>query len=152
MRSLSRILPVSLLLLASGAGAQTDYYLSTQSGATTRVQVVAQAQPFQFRDAQAEWISGAYAMSNGIVARIDKRHPALLADVSQGIGAAAQINGRPIRLTAVSPDRYVTADGNISMEFNRGAQGDGMLMSYVPDAGTGQVVVVSSTAAALAQP
>ena len=141
MRSLSLTVPASLLLLAASAGAQNaqptqpDYYLSTQSGATSKVQVVAPAQPYVFQDHDAEWISGAYAMSNGwrlkvdpsrdgIVARIDKRHP--------------------IKLTAVSPDRYVTSDGNIAMEFNRGAYGDQMLMSYVPDTRTAQVVVVGS--------
>jgi hypothetical protein len=101
------------------------------------VQVIASAQPFAFYDSDAEWISGAYAMSNGwrlkvdlsldgIVAQIDKRHP--------------------VKLTAVSRDRYVTPDGNIAMEFNRGQQGDEMLMSYVPDPRTAQVVVVSSSA------
>jgi hypothetical protein len=33
------------------------------------------------------------------------------------------------------------------MEFNRGAQGDEMLMSYVPDSRTAQRVVVTSTLA-----
>jgi hypothetical protein len=136
MRSLSLIVPASLLVLASSAVAQTDYTLSTQSGTTSRVQVIGPVQPFVFDDSAASWISGAYAMSNGwrltvdpssdgIVAQIDKRHP--------------------IKLTAVSRDRYVTPDGNIAMEFNRGQLGDEMLMSYVPDPRTAQVVVVSST-------
>lgn len=140
MRSLSLTVPASLLLLASSAGAQaaqTDYYLSTQAGLTTRVQVVAPAQPFVFHDDAAEWISGAYAMSNGWRLKVD---PSL-------DGIVAQIDKRhPIRLAAVSPDRYVTSDGNISMEFNRGAHGDEMLMSYVPDARTMRVVVLSSSA------
>lgn len=142
MPSLSLTVPASLLLLASSAGvqaaqtAQTDYYLSTQSGVTTRVQVVAPAQPFVFHDGDAEWISGAYAMSNGWRLKVD---PSL-------DGIVAQIDKRhPIPLVAVAPDRYVTPDGNISMEFNRGAHGDEMLMSYVPDARTMRVVVLSSS-------
>lgn len=138
MRPISFILSASVLALASSAGAQTESYLSTQSGVTSRVQVIAEARPFEFRIDQADWISGAYAMSNGwrlqveptldgIAARIDKRHP--------------------IDLVAVSPDKYITSDGNIWMEFNRGRQGDEMLMSYVPDARTARVVVIGSTSA-----
>lgn len=137
MRSLSLLLPASLLVLASNAVAQTDYTLSTESGSTSKVQVIASAQPFAFYDSDAEWISGAYAMSNGWRLKVD---PSL-------DGIVAQIDKRhPIRLAAVSPDRYVTSDGNISMEFNRGAHGDEMLMSYVPDARTMRVVVLSSSA------
>jgi hypothetical protein len=121
------------------------------------VQVTGAAQPFEFQASEADWISGGYAMSNGwrlkvdpsdngIVAQIDKRPPTLLLDPAQGIDTVAQINGRPIKLVAVSRDRYVSSDGNMALEFNRGSQGDEMLMSYAPDAGTAQVVVVSSTA------
>lgn len=137
MRSLTLMFPASLLVLASHAGAQTDYYLSTQSGVTTRVEVMAPAEPFVFRDYEAEWISGAYAMANGWRLKVD---PSL-------DGIVAQIDQRhPIKLAAVSRDRYVSADGNVWMEFNRGSGGDQMLMSYVPDARTAQVVVVSSSA------
>ena len=134
MRSLSLMFPASLLLLASHAGAQTQNNPSTQPAATPRVQVEAEAPAFTFRDYEAEAISGGYAMSNGWRLKVD---PA-----SDGI--VAQINkGHPLRLVAVSRDRYVTRDGNVWMDFNRGA-GDDMMMSYVPDPGTGQVVVVTS--------
>jgi hypothetical protein len=137
MRSLSLLLPASLLVLASNAVAQTATTLTTESGSTSRVQVIASAQPFAFYDSDAEWISGAYAMSNGWRLKVD---PSL-------DGIVAQIDKRhPVKLTAVSRDRYVTPDGNIAMEFNRGQQGDEMLMSYVPDPRTAQVVVVSSSA------
>lgn len=135
MRSLSLMLPASLLVLASAAGAQTQSNPSTQSDEGAKVEVTAPSQPFEFYASEAEWISGAYAMSNGwrlkvdpapdgIVAQIDKRHP--------------------IQLVAVSRDKYVTADGNMWMEFNRG-RGDDMVLSYVPDTRTAQVVVVTST-------
>jgi hypothetical protein len=77
-------------------------------------------------------------MSNGWRMKVDP--------TSDGI--AAQINKeRPIRLVAVSRDRYIAPDGNVFMEFNRGAQGDEMLMSYVPNERTAQRVVVTSTLA-----
>lgn len=141
MRPLSCILPASLLLLATGAGAQErqpeQQYPLTEPGSTSQVQVKAPTQPFQFWDYEAEMISGAYAMSNGWRMKVDP--------VSDGI--VAQIDKRPpMRLVAVAQDRYVTRDGNVSMEFNRGARGDDMLMSYVPDKRTAQVVVVTAKA------
>jgi hypothetical protein len=66
--------------------------------------------------------------SNGIVAHIDKQ--------------------RPIRLVAQSPDRFVSRDGNVIMEFNRGNAGSDMMMSYVPRDATGarlsQVIVATA--------
>jgi len=138
MRILSLLLPASLVLLASNAGAQSKNYPLTQPEPTSTVEVTAPAPVFQFWHYQAEVISGAYAMSNGwrmvvepaadgIVARIDKQ--------------------RPIRLVALSPDRFTTRDGNVWMEFNRGEGGEDMLMSYVPDPRLAQVVVVTATVA-----
>jgi hypothetical protein len=127
MRPVSMILSTSLLLLASGASAQTQYYLSTESGVTSQVQVVAPAQPFSFRADDADAVGGAYSMSNGWRLQVG----------SAPEGIVAQINQRyPISLTAVSRDKYITSDGHIWMEFNRGKDGDQMLMSYIPDART----------------
>ena len=140
MRTLSLMLPASLLLLASHAGAQTQNNPSTEPGATSRVQVEAEAPAFTFRDYEAEAISGGYAMSNGWRMKVDSASDGIVAQIDKG---------HPIRLVAVSRDRYVTRDGNVWMEFNRGA-GDDMLMSYVPDPSTGRVVVVSSAPAGTA--
>jgi hypothetical protein len=141
MRSLSLILPVSLVLLASNAGAQAQQAQTTpptEPESISKVQVTAPTEAFQFRDYEAEAISGGYHMSNGWRMKVDP--------TSDGI--AAQINKeRPIRLVAVSRDRYIAPDGNVFMEFNRGAQGDEMLMSYVPNERTAQRVVVTSTLA-----
>jgi len=136
MRSLSLIFPASLLVLASSATAQTATAPPNESGSTSKVEVTAPAQPFVFYDSDAQWISGAYAMSNGWRLKVEPTVD----------GIAAQIDKRhPVNLIAVSRDRYVTADGNIAMEFNRGQQGDQMVMSYVPDPRTAQVVVVTSS-------
>jgi hypothetical protein len=138
MRPLSLILPASLLVLASSAGAQAQHDPQTEPGAVSQVQVTAESPPFQFRDYEAEAISGGYRMSNGWHMKVD----------SASDGIVAQIDKRhPIRLVAVSRDMYVSPDGSVAMEFNRGTQGDEMLMSYVPDARTAQRVVVTSTLA-----
>jgi hypothetical protein len=137
MRSLSLMVPASLLLLAaSHAGAQTQAYPSTAPEPTSQVQVRPPAQPFQFWDYEAEYVSGAYAMSNGWRMKVDPTRDGIVAQIDKE---------RPMRLVAVSPDRYASRDGNVWMEFNRGTDGGDMLMSYVPNARTAQVVVVTGS-------
>lgn len=138
MRSVSLIFPAAVLLLVSNAGAQTQAYPSTEPEQPSQVQVRPPAQPFQFWDYEAEMVSGAYAMSNGCRMKVDPSRD----------GIVAKIDKQPaMRLVAVSRDRYVSSDGNVSMEFNRGTRGDDMLMSYVPDVRTAQVIEVSATLA-----
>jgi len=137
MRSVFLMLPTSLLLLASHAGAQTQAYPMTDPGQTSRVQVTAPPQPFQFWDYEAEWVSGAYAMSNGWRMKVDPSREGIVAQIDKE---------RPIHLVAVSQNRYATRDGNMWLDFNQGPAGEDMLMSYVPDARTAQVVVVTATA------
>ncbi|MBQ5950185.1 hypothetical protein [Massilia sp. ST3] len=131
-------IPVSLLL-AVHAGAQTTPYPSATPSST--VQVTAPAPGYDIWPHEQERVTGAYALSNGwrlavepyrdgIEARIDKR--------------------RPIRLVAVSADRFVSHDGNVEMEFNRGTHGTDMLMSYIPesrDPRLAQVIVIKATMA-----
>lgn len=125
------------VLLASGVSAQTQQYPLTLPEPTSTVQVTARSPDFQFWEYEAEFISGGYQMSNGW--RMDVNPTA------QGI--VAQIDKqRPIRLVALAPDKYVSPDGNVSMEFNRGAGGDEMLMSYVPDSRTARIVVTATLA------
>jgi len=137
MRRLSLMFPVSLLL-ASNAGAQTQQQPQTEPGAVSQVQVTAETPPFQFRDYEAEAISGGYKMSNGWRMKVDPS-----AD-----GIVAQINKRhPIRLVAVSRDMYVSRDGSVAMEFNRGPLGEDMSMSYAPESRSAERIVVTSTLA-----
>jgi len=138
MRPLSLILPVALLVLASSAGAQAQRQPGTEPESVTQVQVTAETQPFQFRDYEAEAISGGYKMSNGWRMKVDPSSDGIVAQVNRE---------HPMRLVAVSRDSYVAPDGNVFMQFNRGSQGDEMLMSYVPDSRTAQRVVVTSTLA-----
>jgi hypothetical protein len=140
MRPLSLALPLSLLLLAPSAGAQSGNYPVTDNVPISTVEVTAQPRPeVRIWDYQSDAVSGAYALSNGwrlkvqpardgIVAQIDKQHP--------------------MRLIAQSPDRFVSRDGNVIMEFNRGDSGDDMMMSYVPrdvtNPNLAQIIVVTA--------
>jgi hypothetical protein len=137
MRRLLLMLPASLLL-AAHAGAQNQAYPLTEPAPTSRVQVMAPAQPYQFWDYEAESISGAYAMSNGWRMKVDPAADGIVARIDKQ---------RPIQLIAVSRDQYVSRDGNVSMAFNRGERGDDMLMSYVPDTRMAQAIVVTATLA-----
>lgn len=136
MRPLFLILGASLLL-ASSAGAQEQDRPSAGSD-VSQVQVTAPTQPFRFWEYEAEAITGAYAMSNGWRMKINPAQD----------GIVAQIDRRhPIRLIAQSRSRYVSRDGNVIMEFNRGVDQDEVLMSYVLDDRLAQSIVVTATLA-----
>jgi hypothetical protein len=138
MRPLYLAIPVSLLLVASNAHAQSTNYPVTNEEAISTVQVTAPPHAVRVSDYQTRTVSGAYALSNGW--RLHVR-PAL-----NGVVAAID-DQKPMRLIALSPDKYVSRDGNVAMEFNRGPDGDDMIMSYVPNDGLAQVVVVTATVA-----
>ena len=135
MRPLSILFPACALLLASSTLAQT--LPSPQAGdpSVSTVQVTAPAGTVRIRDIQAEKIGGSYAMSNGwhMRVRTGSRH----------IDASID-NAQPLRLFSVAPYKFASADGNIAMEFNRGSEGDDMVMSYRPDPRLAQVVVIGS--------
>jgi hypothetical protein len=136
MRPLVFILPFALLF--ANASAQVQSISTPDSRVDSRVEVTAPEQPFHFYEYEAEWISGGYALSNGWNMKV----------VPASTGIVARIDKRPpVRLVAVSQDRYVSPDGSMSMEFNRGLQGDEMMMSYIPDQRTAQVIVATATMA-----
>jgi hypothetical protein len=138
MRPLSLVLPASLLLLASSAGAQTGNYPLTDNGQISTVKVPRQAPAFQILGYQADAVSGAYAMSNGWRLNVEPSTNGVVARIDREL---------PMRLIALSPDKFVSRDGNVSMEFNRGENADEMLMSYVPNTSVAQVIVVKATLA-----
>ncbi|MGZ5183083.1 MAG: hypothetical protein ACXWC2_21605, partial [Ramlibacter sp.] len=120
MRPLFLAIPVSLLLVASYAAAQSQDYPLTEDSSVSTVHVTAAARGVFVTPDQTDQVKGSYAMSNGW--RLSVR-PA-----SRGIVAKID-NERPMSLIALSGDRYVTADGNVAMEFNQGLFGDEMTMS-----------------------
>lgn len=142
MRSTSLMLCPALLLVATGASAQAQDYPLTEPESISRVQVVAPPQTFQFREYEAEAISGGYRMSNGWRMQVDPSADGIVARIDRQ---------RPIRLLALSRDLYASRDGNVTMEFNRGPLGEDMLMSYVPSSRKGLAMVTSRSAEALAQ-
>lgn len=139
MRTLFMAIPLSLLLAASHASAQSQDYPLTDSAPVSTVHVTASAPGVYVTPDQTDQIKGNYAMSNGW--RLHVR-PA-----TRGIVAAID-NEPPMRLIALSADRYATADGNVAMEFNRGDSGDDMTMSYVPSSRVAARIVIGSTVAA----
>jgi hypothetical protein len=131
MRPLTLLLPASLLVLASSAGAQSMPYPQ----ADQVVEVTAPARQVILQDDEARQVEGTYAMSNGWRMKVQ---------ATQRYVYAAIDRQKPLRLRAVSPDRFVSADGNVEMNFNQGDLGDDMTMSYVPDPRIAQVIVLSA--------
>lgn len=138
MRPLYFLLPASLLVLASGTLAQTFPYPQPDAAPISSVQVTAPLRTVLLRAEQGREIAGSYAMSNGWFLKV---RPS-----SRYIDATID-SEKPMRLLALSPDKFVTADGNVTMEFNRGDSGEDMLMSYVPDRALARVFVTSSAIA-----
>ena len=123
MRPLSLLIPASLLVLATSAGAQTQPYPRPDTAPITTVTVTAPAKEIRLRTDELKQIAGSYAMQNGW--QLDVR------GYPQYIDATID-NEKPIRLRAVSKNKFVSGDGNVVMEFNQGT-GDDMKLSYVPD-------------------
>lgn len=134
MRPLSLLLPASLLAFAVHAAAQTPYPRPDVASIST-VQVTAPVRPAQVTYEEAERISGQYAMANGWRLHVQPSW--------NHIDAAIDAQ-KPIRLLAVAPYRFVSRDGSMSMEFNRGAHGDDMVMRYLPDPRLARMVEISS--------
>jgi hypothetical protein len=138
MRRLALLSAIPLFLLAADAVAQSRDYPATGSTSISSVQVTAPSRTARVFQEDLDAVRGVYGMSNGWRLKVS---PA-----SGGI--TAQIDRQPaMRLVAVSPDRFVSRDGNVTMDFNRGANRDDMEMSYVPDSRVAQIIVVKATLA-----
>lgn len=132
----SLAVPAALLLMvAAEAAAQTTPYPSV--GPSSTVQVTAPAPAYDIWPHEADRVSGMYKLSNGwrldvqpdrggLVARIDKRPP--------------------IRLMAMSPERFVSYDGNVTMDFTPREDSD-LVMSYVPDRRLAVMYVIKASVA-----
>lgn len=132
MRHLSLILIPALLVLASGTQAQT----LQPDDPVAVVQVKPLDGPYRLRNEQARQIAGTYEMSNGwsIDVRPDMRHVDVAID-----------RNRPLRLLAISPRKFVSGDGNVTMEFSRGNDDNDMTLRYVPGLGMAEVVLTSAS-------
>lgn len=140
MRPLTMLFSASLLVLASSAHAQNQSlpYPQADDAAISTVQVTAPAKLRWVKEEQAWKIGGAYAMSNGWYLKVKPTLHHIVATID---------DQKPMRLAAVSDYKFASSDGNVIMEFNKGADGDDMVMSYIPDRRTAQRVTVSALVA-----
>ena len=130
MRPLSLMLIPVLLVSASGTQAQTV----APDDPVAVVQVKPMDGPYRLRNEQARQIAGTHEMSNGwsVDVRPDMRHVDVLID-----------RNRPLRLLAISPRKFASGDGNVTMEFSRGNDENDMTLRYVPGVGMAEVVLTS---------
>ncbi len=139
MRPLSLLLSASLLVLSASASARTLPYPDgdeAPAGSTVQVRAPAATPTAFITDDRAERIRGTYALSNGWRLKVNMV-------ASRYIDARID-DQKTMRLRAVSEDKFVSRNGNVTMQFNQGPDEDGMTMSYVPNTGLAQVVVISS--------
>jgi hypothetical protein len=134
MRLSSLLCSSALLLLASDAIAQAGNTAVADTAPISTVQVAAPMRSYWLGPEQAHSLSGYYAMSNGwqMNVRVSSRY------LDATIG-----EDPPMRLVAVSPDKFMTRDGKVTMEFNQGTFSEDMVMSYV-EPRLGQVVTLTS--------
>ena len=132
MRPLSLLFFPTLLMLAPATHAQA--LQPTEPVAVVQVRPV--DGPYRLRNEQARQIAGMYEMSNGwsIDVRPDMRHVDVVIN-----------RNRPLRLLAISSRKFVSGDGNMTMEFSRGNDDNDMTLRYVPGTGLAEVVVTSAS-------
>ena len=123
MRPLSLLIPASLLVLAAGAGAQTQPYPRPDTAPISTVTVTAPGKAIRLNSDDVKQIAGTYDMANGW--RLEVRGKPEYID-------ATIDTEKPMRLKAVSKNKFVSGDGNVTMEFKQGT-GEDMKLTYVPD-------------------
>ncbi len=123
MRPLFLLLSASLLVLAAGAGAQTQPYPMPDTAPVTTVTVTAPSKAIRLMPDEVRQIAGNYDMANGWRLEVRGRPEYIDATID---------TEKPMRLKAVSKNKFVSGDGNVTMEFHQGT-GDDMKLSYIPD-------------------
>jgi len=131
---LSLFMASASLFAAAGAHAQTPGAAPGPGDAISSVQVTAPVKPLRIRDDQARQITGAYGLSNGSYLKVHTELRYIVATID---------HDTTLRLYAVKPYQFVSADSKVTMEFNRGPAGEDMLMSYVPETGLARITVTS---------
>ena len=140
MRTSSVLLSLCTALLLAGAGTVGAQALPTAPGnpkVLSEIQVIAAMPRYPIRLREARAVRGIYAMSNGWTLEVKPDWRRVYAEIDR--------RGQ-VELLPVSPHKFVSADGDMAMEFNLGDNGDDMVLRYVPDAATAQVVVVTTLA------
>ena len=138
MRISSVLIPATLFFLASTGSAQTMPYPQDDTAPVTTVIVSAAATPYRIKAAQAQQIGGVYELTNGWRMKVRPGTRTIDTTIDQQ---------KPMRLIAVSPYKFASGDGRVTMEFNRGDVGDDMIMRYAPDPRFADMVEISSSVA-----
>ena len=123
MRPPYLLIPASLLVLAAGAGAQTQPYPQPDTAPISTVTVTAPGKAIRLKPDEVKQIAGTYDMANGWRLEVRGRPEYIDATID---------TEKPMRLKAVSRNKFVSGDGNVTMEFKQGT-GEDMKLSYVPD-------------------
>ena len=123
MRPLSLLIPACLLALAASAGAQTQTYPLPDTAPISTVKVTPGTQAVRLLRDEVKRIAGNYDMENGWQLEVRGEPEYIDATID---------TQPPLRLRAVSKNKFVSGDGNVTMEFNPNLDG-GMKMSYQPD-------------------
>lgn len=124
MRPLSLLITASVLTFAVGAGAQTQQpYPRPDTAPISTVTVTGPAKAVRLMPDEVRQIAGTYNMENGW--QLEVRGKPTYIDTTID-------TEKPMRLRAVSKNKFVSGDGNVTMEFNQGG-GEDMKMTYVPD-------------------
>lgn len=134
MRISYLLFPISLLPLSVNASAQAVPYPQASDTSIATVQVAAPQKAVLLLREEARQVAGAYEMTNGWNLRVHAGRREIEATID---------NEKPMRLLAVSSSKFVSADGNVTMEFNLGPSGDDVRMSYMPGPNLAQIVVGS---------
>ena len=123
MRPLSVLIPACLPVLATSTGAQTQTYPLPDTAPISTVKVTPGTKPVRLMRDEVKRIAGSYDMENGWQLEVRGEPEYIDATID---------TQKPLRLRPVSKNKFVSGDGNVSMEFNENMDG-GMKMSYRPD-------------------
>lgn len=123
MRPLSLLISASLVAFAAGASAQTQPYPRPDTAPISTVTVTPSAQAVRLRPEEIKEIAGNYDMANGWQLEVRGKPEYIDATID---------TEKPLRLKAVSKNKFVSGDGNVMIEFKQGSDHH-MKLSYAPD-------------------
>ncbi|MDL2356893.1 MAG: hypothetical protein QFF03_16700 [Pseudomonadota bacterium] len=139
-RVVATLSTVAVLACAADAAAQA-VPLAPGESVLPEIQVVAAQPRYPIRLEQARAVRGIYEMSNGWVMEVNPDWRRVY----------VAINGRaPVEMVPVSPDKFVSADRRMAMEFNLGVNANEVVLRYLPE-GADAAGAVTVTTATLAQ-
>lgn len=142
MRTSCILVTLATLAVLAGAADAAAQALPAAPGAPyalPEIQVIAAQPRYPIRLEQARAVRGIYQMSNGWTMEVNPDWRRVY----------VAINDRaPVEVVPVSPDKFVSVDGRMAMEFNLGINANEVMLRYVPDgASAAQAVTMTATLA-----